>query len=110
MFQLKSRIWIEGKEGIFLGEGRIQLLQAIEKEGSLSKAAKSIKMSYKKAWNLVDAINKASKTPIVITSTGGSGGGGTILTDFGKQKIQQFEEVKKNCWEFMEAQNVLLNN
>jgi len=56
MFQLKSRIWIEDKEGIFLGEGRIQLLLAIEKEGSLSKAAKSMKMSYKKAWNLVDAL------------------------------------------------------
>jgi len=95
---------------VFLGEGRIALLKAIEKEGALSKAAKSMKMSYKKAWNLIDAMNKSSSTPVVITSTGGAGGGGAKLSDYGKQKINQFEEVKKNCWEFMETQNQLLNN
>ena len=110
MFQIKSRIWIENNNGIFLGEGRIQLLKAIENEGSLSKAAKSLNMSYKKAWNLIDAINKSAPKPIVQKSTGGSGGGGTIVTPYGRKKITQFETLKQNCWDFMKAQNVLLQD
>ena len=110
MFKIKSRIWIENKESIFLGEGRIQLLKAIETEGSLSKAAKSLNMSYKKAWNLIDAINKTAPNPIVEKSTGGSGGGGTIITPYGKKKISQFETLKQNCWDFMKTQNKLLQD
>ncbi len=104
MFQIKSRIWIENNQGIFLGEGRLRLLCAIEKEGSLSKAAKSLKMSYKKAWNLIDAINKSAPEPVVIKSTGGSNGGGTQITAYGKHKMIQFEEMKLRCWEFMKSE------
>lgn len=110
MFQIKSRIWIEGTKGIFLGEGRIHLLKAIDQEGSLSKAAKSLNMSYKKAWNLVDAINKSAPQPIVKKSTGGNGGGGTTITAYGKNKIAQFETLKQKCWDFMEAQNQFLQD
>jgi len=109
MFQIKSRIWVEGPEGIFLGEGRIQLLKAIEKQGSLSKAAKSMNMSYKKAWNLIDAINKSAPEAVVITLTGGNGGGGTQLTAYGKQKIIAFEAMKQRCWEFIDQQNEQFN-
>ena len=110
MFQVKSRIWVENKETIFLGEGRIQLLKAIEKTGSLSKAAKSLNMSYKKAWNLIDAINKTAPKPMVEKSTGGTNGGGTIITSYGKKKIIQFEHLKHKCWDFMKAQNELLQD
>jgi len=110
MFEIKSRIWIENSEGIFLGEGRIRLLKAIEKEGSLSKAAKTMGMSYKKAWNLIDAINKSAPKAMVNKSTGGSGGGGTQLTEYGKQKIVAFEAMKQRCWDFIELQNEAFNN
>ena len=49
-YQIKSKIWIESNGKILLGEGRVQLLKAIKETGSLSKAAKKLKMSYKKAW------------------------------------------------------------
>lgn len=110
MFKIKSRIWLENESGIYLGEGRISLLKAIKKEGSLSKAAKSLGMSYKKAWNLIDAINKSSPEPIVIKSTGGANGGGTLVTPFGTKQIEQFELAKKNCWEFMEQESTKFNN
>lgn len=110
MFQIKSRIWVESSQGIFLGEGRIRLLRAIEQEGSLSKAAKSMNMSYKKAWNLIDAINKSAPKAIVETSTGGSGGGGTLLTKYGKKKMEDFEAMKQRCWDFIEQQNATFNN
>ncbi|SEM22677.1 molybdate transport system regulatory protein [Aquimarina amphilecti] len=104
MYQIKSRIWIEGDKGVFLGEGRIKILKAIELEGSLSKAAKSLGMSYKKAWNLVDSINKNASIPVVITNTGGSGGGGTKITEYGLKMISAFENINKNCWDFLDQQ------
>ncbi|GAA0727819.1 winged helix-turn-helix domain-containing protein [Aquimarina litoralis] len=104
MYQIKSRIWIEGKEGVFLGEGRIKILKAIASEGSVSKAAKSLGMSYKKAWNLVDSINKNASTPVIKTNTGGSGGGGTEITEYGLKMILAFENINKNCWDFLDEQ------
>ncbi|AXT53586.1 LysR family transcriptional regulator [Aquimarina sp. BL5] len=104
MYHIKSRIWIEGEEGVFLGEGRIKVLKAIMVEGSLSKAAKSLGMSYKKAWNLVDSINKNASAPVIITNTGGSGGGGTEITAYGVKMITAFENINKNCWDFLDQQ------
>ncbi len=104
MYHIKSRIWIEGKEGVFLGEGRIKILKSIIAEGSLTKAAKSLGMSYKKAWSLVDSINKNASQPIVITNTGGLGGGGTIITEYGLKMITAFENINKNCWDFLDQQ------
>ena len=103
-YQIKSRIWIESDEHVFLGEGRIQLLRAIAKEGSLSKAAKALKMSYKKAWKLIDAINVAAPEPLVLTTSGGSGGGGSKITPYGHKMIATFEQINQNCWEFLDQQ------
>lgn len=104
MYSIKSRLWIETEQGVFLGEGRIKILKTIIQEGSLSKAAKKLGMSYKKAWNLVDSINKNALQPIVITSTGGNGGGGTKITPYGIEMIKKFELINKNCWNFLDQQ------
>ena len=90
MYKVKSRIWIETENGMFLGNGRIKLLKAIEETGSLSKAAKSIGMSYKKAWNLIDSVNNHAEKEVVSKSVGGKDGGGTYLTPYGKQLIKEF--------------------
>ena len=81
-YKIKSRIWIEADNNILLGEGRVRLLKAIEKTGSLSKAAKSLNISYKKAWNLVDSVNKSAKKPVTKSNIGGVGGGGAKLTSY----------------------------
>ena len=103
-YRIKSRLWIECNDHILLGEGRVQLLKAIEKTGSLSKAAKSLNLSYKKAWHLIDSVNKSAKKPVTISSTGGKGGGGAELTQYGKSLITAFDEINKNCWEFLDTQ------
>lgn len=103
-FEIKSRIWIEKDGIIFLGEGRIKLLKAINETGSLSKAAKSLNMSYNKAWNLIDSVNKNADKPIVIKNIGGKNGGGTILTPYGKHLIVFFEKINKNCWKYLDKQ------
>jgi len=101
-YKIKSRIWIEVGGNMLLGEGRVSLLKAIDKEGSLSKAAKSLRMSYKKAWDLIDAVNNHAKEPVVIKSIGGKGGGGAILTAHGKHMVSTFESINKNCWQFLD--------
>ncbi|CAL2101038.1 DNA-binding domain of ModE / Molybdate-binding domain of ModE [Tenacibaculum sp. 190130A14a] len=104
MYKIKSRIWVEIDGQMFLGEGRIQLLKSIERTKSLSRSAKELNMSYKKAWNLIDSVNKKAKEPVVIKSTGGSGGGGTTITSYGKQLIHLFETITDKSWKFFDKQ------
>ncbi|MFP5469982.1 MAG: winged helix-turn-helix domain-containing protein [Bacteroidia bacterium] len=93
---IKNRIWICTQEGTFLGEGRIKLLKEIDTCGSISMAAKKMNMSYKKAWSLINSINAQSKSPLVERTTGGKGGGGTIVTNAGKKAIKIFEQINLN--------------
>ncbi|WP_405575886.1 winged helix-turn-helix domain-containing protein [Winogradskyella sp. Asnod2-B02-A] len=109
-YKIKSRIWIESENNVFLGEGRIQLLKAIEDTGSLSKAAKSLKISYKKAWHLLDSVNQSAKKPVTINTIGGKGGGGAQLTDYGKSVIKTFDEINKSCWAFLDTQLVKMED
>jgi molybdate transport system regulatory protein len=109
-YKIKSRIWIEADHNVLLGEGRVRLLKAIDETGSLSKAAKSMQMSYKKAWTLINAVNKSSKKPVTITSIGGKGGGGMVLTEYGRKLILAFDDINKNCWSHLDTQIEKINN
>lgn len=109
-YKIKSRIWIEADNHVLLGEGRVQLLKAIQETGSLTKAAKNLKMSYKKAWGLIDSVNKSSKKPVTINSIGGKGGGGAELTTYGKALIKTFDEINQNCWAFLDEQLTKIEN
>lgn len=103
-YKIKSRIWIESENNVLLGEGRVHLLKAIQETGSLSKAAKSLNISYKKAWQLLDSVNKSAKKPVTINSIGGKGGGGAELTEYGKSLILAFDDINRNCWAFLDQQ------
>ena len=103
-YKIKSRIWIESENNVLLGEGRVHLLKAIQETGSLSKAAKSLKISYKKAWQLLYSVNKSAKKPVTINSIGGKGGGGAELTEYGKSLVEAFDEINRNCWDFLDQQ------
>jgi molybdate transport system regulatory protein len=103
-YKIKSRIWIEADGEILLGEGRVSLLKAIDDTGSLSQAARSLGMSYKKAWSLIDAVNSRAKSPVCNTTIGGKKGGGTQITAYGKTLIETYENINKNCWDFLDEQ------
>jgi len=109
-YKIKSRIWIESEDNVFLGEGRIQLLKAIDDTGSLSKAAKSLHISYKKSWHLLNSVNQSAKQPVTINTIGGKGGGGAQLTEYGKLLIKTFDEINKNCWDFLDTQLEQMKN
>ncbi|NOY47065.1 DNA-binding domain of ModE / Molybdate-binding domain of ModE [hydrothermal vent metagenome] len=103
-YKIKSRIWIEADGNILLGEGRVRLLKAIEETGSLSKAAKSLNMSYKKAWSIIDKVNYRAERSVITTQIGGKGGGGAQLTPYGKSLVIAFETINEKCWKFLDEQ------
>lgn len=100
-YQLRGRIWIEGPEGTFLGYGRVVLLERIREQGSISAAARSMEMSYRHAWKLVDSMNRQSRSPVVISSTGGRGGGGAVLSEEGERAIEAFWSAYRDFKTFL---------
>lgn len=104
MLKIKGSIWIENNNEAFIGSGRILLLERIKKFGSITLAAKSIKMSYRQAWELINSMNKQSKYPLVETSSGGAGGGGTKITKAGEETIQQFRSLQERFHKFNEEE------
>ena len=94
-FEVDGNIWIKKDNRGFIGRGRVELLKNIQIYGSISKAAKAMKMSYKAAWDSVDIMNKLSNKALVTKITGGKGGGGTVITSHAKELIQSYEEISK---------------
>ncbi|MGA9090529.1 MAG: winged helix-turn-helix domain-containing protein [Bradyrhizobium sp.] len=73
-----------------VGPGKVALLEHIAECGSLSQAARDLKMSYKRAWQLLESLNSSFKVPVVITATGGRHGGGATLTKFGRTLVRSY--------------------
>lgn len=86
----RGRVWIEKDGETYLGFGRMVLLEKIKEFGSISQAAKSMAMSYKHAWDLVDSMNRQAGELLVSTSKGGKGGGGAYLTEAGETAVKKF--------------------
>ena len=106
---LRGRIWIEGDEGTFLGYGRIVLLEKIREYGSITKAGKSMEMSYRHAWELVDSMNRQALTPLVEAVSGGKGGGGARLTEDGEKAISLFWKLHADFQTFLAKEEKLLS-
>lgn len=87
----------------FLGLNRIELLEKIDRLGSITKAGKAQGISYKTAWEQVDALNNLAEKPLVMRSAGGRGGGGTCLTDEGKEVIRRYRAIQAEHERFLAA-------
>ncbi len=84
-------------------EKRVRLLESIQTFGSISSAAKHVGLSYKAAWEAVDTMNNLSHVPLVTKSTGGSGGGGTLLTDAGKEMVKNYAILRQEYERFIKT-------
>ncbi len=92
--RLTGRIELSNGLGSLLGDTRVRLLEAIDAHGSISQAAKHVPLSYKAAWDAVDAMNNLADQPLVDRSTGGKAGGGTRLTAHGRRLIALYRAVE----------------
>lgn len=77
-----------------IGSGKADLLEAIIKTGSISAAGRLMGMSYRRAWDLVDTMNRCFSQPIVTTVTGGSSGGGAMVTEFGMEVLRRYRDIE----------------
>lgn len=92
--QLRLRMRVMAGEVIAIGPGKVALLEAIAVTGSLTGAAKHLGMSYRRAWVLLDELNRSLRTPAVDSAKGGEGGGGSELTDCGRELVALYRRIE----------------
>ena len=80
--------------GARIGPGKAALLESVHSTGSISGAARSMGMDYKRAWLLIDSLNQAFTAPAVERTTGGAGGGGAALTPFGEELLTRYRKLE----------------
>jgi molybdate transport system regulatory protein len=93
--------------GRALGPGKVRLLEAIEKTGSISQAGRALGMSYRRAWLLVDDMNNCFRDAVISAQPGGAHGGGATLTPFGQQLIERYRAIETGA---MDAARKHLND
>jgi molybdate transport system regulatory protein len=93
-YRLTGRIWLEKDGELYLGWGRVMLLERIDQFGSMFKAAKSMNLGYRNAWLWVEAMNRLAPAPLVEKAVGGAGGGHARLTDEGRKAIDRYKEIR----------------
>ena len=92
--EVKPRVMAHGERAI--GPGKADLLELIIETGSISAAAKRMRMSYSRAWQLVDVMNQAFCKPLVVTATGGSKGGGAEVTAAGREALKCYRAMQSD--------------
>lgn len=104
VYKVAGSLWIECEGARFFGPGRVELLQKIDESGSINKAAKQMGMSYKKAWEMINALNGQASKPCVITQTGGEKGGGSVITEEAKSLISYHKQLRQRFLAFLEEE------
>jgi molybdate transport system regulatory protein len=93
MTRVLLRLYLSGDRP--LGPGKVQILESIRDGGSISEAARGMKMSYRSAWLLVQSMNLLFRQPVVNTTLGGRGGGSATLTEFGATVIRRYRSMER---------------
>ena len=95
MARLKILLILES--GARIGPGKAALLESVRDTGSISAAARAMGMDYKRAWTLIDSLNRAFDRPVVERATGGAGGGGAVLTPFGADLLVRYRRLESGA-------------
>ena len=93
--RIRFRLRVTRGTDIALGPGKVDLLEAIATKGSITAAARSLGMSYRRAWLLVDTMNRCFREPVVDAEKGGKRGGGTRLTATGVEAVRRYRRVEQ---------------
>jgi molybdate transport system regulatory protein len=93
----RLRIRLDFGAGARIGPGKADLIEAVARTGSISAAGRELGMSYRRAWLLLDAVNRMFVEPVVVASAGGAHGGGAQVTDFGRRMVAAYRELERDC-------------
>jgi len=96
---VRFRLRIRQDDSIAIGPGKVALLEAIQAHGSISAAARSLGMSYRRAWVLIDELNQALASPATASEQGGQRGGGSALTPVGDEIIRLYRSIEREAYE-----------
>ena len=99
---IKSKLWIEENGRPVFGSGRKLLLEAIERNGSINRAAQEMNMSYRKAWGALRAMEERLGVKLIERSAGGKNGGGALLTDDARMFLNKYEALEKGIQELVD--------
>src|ERR1700743_3976546 len=108
--EVKSRMRIQQADTSALGPGKVELLEAVREHGSISAAARSLDMSYRRAWLLIDELNRSLKSPATVSEQGGQSGGGCVLTEVGESIVRLYRDVEEQAQRSCAAQIAELVN
>lgn len=89
---------------IAMGPGKAALLDAVDREGSISAAGRALGMSYRRTWLLVDTMNRCWRAPLVEATTGGKSGGGARLTEFGREVLGHYRDLERRIAEAAQSE------
>jgi molybdate transport system regulatory protein len=96
--EVRFRMRVLQAEAIVLGPGKIALLEAVKEHGSISAAARNLGMSYRRAWLLMDELNRSLASPATVSEHGGQSGGGSLLTPVGEEIIRLYREIETQAY------------
>ncbi|WP_244817833.1 winged helix-turn-helix domain-containing protein [Caballeronia sp. Lep1P3] len=92
--EVRFRMRISKGETVAIGPGKVALLEAVRDHGSISAAARSLAMSYRRAWLLIDELNRSLESPATVSEQGGQSGGGCVLTPVGERIVKLYREIE----------------
>jgi molybdate transport system regulatory protein len=101
-YKAKGKVWVEKDGQVYMGWGRVELLEKIDQLGSIAAAAREMGMGYRNAWLEVEDMNRLAPKPLVIKMLGGAGGGQAILTAEGQKIINEYKALRAHFQEFLE--------
>lgn len=104
-YSVTFRIWFFEEGEKLIGKGRVELLERIQNTGSISQAAKQMKMSYRQAWQMIQEMNERASAPFVEKQVGGNQGGGTTVTQAGLRAIENFHELEHKVAAFINLES-----
>ncbi len=102
--RLGARLRVVLEPDIVIGPGKAAILEEIKRAGSIAAAGRHMGMSYKRAWYMVETMNRCFKTPVVITAKGGKSGGGARLTSWGEEVLLRYRRMEKLSAEAIEQE------
>jgi molybdate transport system regulatory protein len=100
---IKSKIWIEENGKPVFGSGRKDLLEAIDRCGSINRAAREMQLSYRKAWGALQAMEDRLGMKLIERQTGGRDGGGAVLTAEAKDLLKKYEALQQGVQEYVDS-------
>ncbi|MBE9397521.1 LysR family transcriptional regulator [Pontibacterium sp. N1Y112] len=110
---LRPRVRLQLGDEVALGPGKAELLLLIEETGSISAAARRMGMSYRRAWLLVETMNRCFASPLVETAQGGKGGGGAGVSELGRRVLVLYQQMEANlalCDEMTELSDMVIQS